>query len=95
MLRLTRRDFAKHEAGVFASLRRVADRPDDNQTVRNYIIERRQPDSNEMHWMIYQVAYETKATLRNQQTGVCIEYRIRAANNAGTGPFSNTVSVVL
>lgn len=72
------------------------DRPDDTQSVRNYIIERRQQDKTGMsNWMIYRIAYETQATLRSQPMGICLEYRIRAANNAGTGPFSNTVSVIL
>ena len=72
------------------------DRPDDNQLVRNYIIERRQQDKTGMsNWMIYRISYETQATLRSQPMAICLEYRIRATNNAGTGPFSNTVSVVL
>jgi hypothetical protein len=67
-------------------------RPNDNQPVRNYVIERRQSISD---WSILQIAYDTQITLRNQPMGIQLEYRIRAANIAGTGPFSNTVSVIL
>jgi hypothetical protein len=84
------------------------DRPADNQPVRNYIIERRQPtlriiataengktNDGFSDWSIFQMAYDTQIILRNQPLGIQLEYRIRAANNAGTGPFSNTVSVIL
>jgi len=68
------------------------DRPAGSQSVRNYVIERRQGISD---WSIFQISYDTQVSLRNQPTGIQLEYRIRAANIAGTGPFSNTVSVIL
>jgi hypothetical protein len=86
------------------------DRPDDGQPVRNYVIERRQlalrsPDFVEAkdgqkgegfsNWTIVHVSYSTQTTLRNQPLGIQLEYRIRAANNAGTGPAGNTVTIVL
>ncbi len=71
-------------------------RPDDNQRVRNYCIERRQQNGDRFSdWTIVHISYRTQATLNNQPTGVQLEYRIRAANNAGTGPASNTVAIVL
>ena len=72
------------------------DRPDDNQPVRNYCIERRQQNGDGISdWTIFCISYQTQAKLTRQPLGIRLEYRVRAANNAGTGPFSNTVSVVL
>ena len=72
------------------------DRPDDNQSVRNYCIERRQQNGEGISdWTIIQISYQTQIKLTGQPLGIRLEYRVRAANNAGTGPFSNTVSVVL
>ncbi len=72
------------------------DRPEDDQRIRNYVVERRQENGEEIsNWTIIQILYETKVILRTQPSGIRLEYRVRAANNAGTGPFSNTVSVVL
>jgi hypothetical protein len=72
------------------------DRPEDNQRVRNYCIERRQENGEGFSdWTIVQISYKTEAILRNQPTGVQLEYPIRAANNAGTGPAGNTITVVL
>jgi hypothetical protein len=71
-------------------------RPAGNLSIRNYVIERRQQSGeNFSDWSIFQIAYDTQITLRNQPIGIQLEYRIRAANIAGTGPFSNTVSVIL
>jgi hypothetical protein len=72
------------------------DRPDDDQRVRNYCIERwHQNGERFSDWTIVHVSYSIQATLRNQPLGIQLEYRIRAANNAGTGPASNTVTIVL
>jgi hypothetical protein len=84
------------------------DRPEGSMPVRNYVIERRQSTLRSIataedgqigdgisDWSIFQIAYETQMTLRNQPLGIQLEYRIRAANTAGTGPFSNTISVIL
>jgi len=72
------------------------ERPADDQRVRNYIIERRQPNGDGIgDWPMIQISYSTQATMRNQPLGIQLEYRVRAANTAGTGPFSNTVSVLL
>jgi hypothetical protein len=72
------------------------DRPDDVQPVRNYIVEsRHQKGDGFCDWTIVQVSYSTQTTLRNQPLGIQLEYRVKAANNAGTGPASNTVTIVL
>jgi hypothetical protein len=72
------------------------DRPDDDQRVRNYCIERRHQNGEGFcDWTIVHISYITQAILRNQPSGIQLEYRIRAANNAGTGPASNTVAIVL
>jgi hypothetical protein len=72
------------------------DRPEDDQRVRNYIIENRRKNTDRFsNWTIVHISYRTQATLRNQPLGIQLEYRIRAANNAGTGPASNTVTIVL
>jgi hypothetical protein len=71
-------------------------RPDDDQPVRNYIVESRQREGDGISdWTIVHISYNTQATLINQPTGVHIEYRVKAANNAGTGQASNTVAIVL
>lgn len=67
-------------------------RPDDDQPIRNYVIESRIRDND---WKLAQISYKTQATLRNQPSGIQLEYRVKAANNAGTGPASNTVTIVL
>jgi hypothetical protein len=72
------------------------ERPADNQPVRNYVIGRRQANGEGIsNWSMLQICYDTQITLRNQPLGIQLEYRIRAANTAGTGPFSNTISVIL
>jgi hypothetical protein len=37
-------------------------------------------------WTIVQISYSTEVTLNKQPLGKQLEYRIRAANNAGTSP---------
>jgi hypothetical protein len=72
------------------------DRPDDDQRVRNYCIESRWQEGEGFgDWTIVHVSYSTQTTLRNQPLGIQLEYRIKAANNAGTGPAGNTVTIVL
>ena len=72
------------------------EKPLDGQRVRNYVIERRQENGDGVgDWTIFCISYQTQAKLTGQPLGVHLEYRIKAANNAGTGPASNTVSVVL
>ncbi len=73
------------------------DRPQPEGFIRNYIIERRQPAGSGSfgNWTVIGTALDTQTNLAGQKRGTCLEYRVRAANNAGTGPFSNTVSVVL
>jgi hypothetical protein len=71
-------------------------RPDDVQPVRNYIVEGRNHNGDGISdWTIVHISYNTQTTLRNQPLGIQLEYRIRAANNAGTGPASNSVAIVL
>ncbi|MGA2678082.1 MAG: fibronectin type III domain-containing protein [Sedimentisphaerales bacterium] len=73
------------------------DRPQHEGFIRNYIIERRQLAGGGSlgNWTVIGTALDTQTNLAGQMRGICLEYRVRAANNAGTGPFSNTVSVVL
>jgi hypothetical protein len=79
------------------TLRLHWDRPETTDPVRNYIIERRRPDGAAAvtAWVIIGTAIGDGITLTRQPRGIRLEYRVSAANNAGTGPFSNTVSVVL
>ena len=79
------------------SLQLKWDRPQPEGFIRNYIIERRQPAGGGSfgNWTVIGTALDTQTNLAGQRRGICLEYRVRAANNAGTGPFSNTVSVVL
>jgi hypothetical protein len=72
-------------------------RPQPEGFIRNYIIERRQLAGGGSfgNWTVIGTALDTQTNLAGQMRGICLEYRVRAANNAGTGPFSNTVSVVL
>ena len=73
------------------------DRPQPEGFIRNYIIERRQiaGGGSLSNWTVIGTALDTQTNLAGQMRGIRFEYRVRAANNAGTGPFSNTVSVVL
>ena len=73
------------------------DRPQPEGFIRNYIIERRQlaGDGSLSNWTVIGTALDTQTNLAGQMRGIHLEYRVRAANNAGTGPFSNTVSIVL
>ena len=73
------------------------DRPQPEGFIRNYIIERRQLAGGGSlgNWTVIGTALDTQTNLAGQMRGICLEYRVRAANNAGTGPFSNTVSVML
>lgn len=72
------------------------DRPAGTRRVRNYIIERRQIQSEAVtDWQIIKSSYRSQVTLTRQPKQVKLEYRIRASNNAGIGTESNTVCVVL
>jgi hypothetical protein len=79
------------------TLRLQWDRPQPEGFIRNYIIERRQLDGGGSlgNWTVIGTALDTQTKLAGQMRGIRLEYRVRAVNNAGTGPFSNTVSVVL
>jgi hypothetical protein len=73
------------------------DRPQPEGFIRNYIIERRQlgGGGSLSNWTVIGTALDTQTNLAGQMRGIHLEYRVRAVNNAGTGPFSNTVSVML
>jgi hypothetical protein len=79
------------------SLQLSWERPQPEGFIRNYIIERRQLAGSGSfgNWTVIGTALDTQTNLAGQMRGIRLEYRVRAANNAGTGPFSNTVSVVL
>jgi hypothetical protein len=72
-------------------------RPQPEGFIRNYIIERRQLAGSGSfgNWTVIGTALDTQTNLAGQMRGIHLEYRVRAANNAGTGPASNTISVVL
>ena len=67
--------------------------PSDGGKVSAYNVERRQRPAGE--WSVAGMAMETEITLTAQQRGVEWEYRVIAANKAGSGPASNTVMAVL
>jgi hypothetical protein len=73
------------------------ERPQAECVIRNYIIERRQLAGGGSfgNWTVIGTALDTQTNLAGQMRGIRLEYRVRAASNAGTGPFSNTVSLVL
>jgi hypothetical protein len=67
--------------------------PADGGRARTYRIERRERPGGV--WAIAEMAIETKVTLTNQDRGKEWEYRVIAANKAGEGMPSNTVTAVL
>ena len=73
------------------------DRPADSSRVRNYIIERRQAQSGNdfTGWTIIEISYQTQVKLIQQPTGLQLEYRVKAANNAGVGLPGNIAAVIL
>ena len=58
-----------------------------------YKIERREQPTGA--WMMVNMAFESEATLNNQDRGKDWEYRIVATNKAGESVPSNTVAAVL
>lgn len=73
------------------------DRPAGSCRVRNYIIERRllRSGSGFIDWAIVKIAYQTQVRLTQQPIGLKLEYRVKAANNAGTGQAGNTIAIVM
>jgi hypothetical protein len=73
------------------------DRPADNSRVRNYIVERRQAQSGGdfTNWTIIEISYQTQARLIKQPTGLQLEYRVKAANNAGESLPGNVTAMIL
>jgi hypothetical protein len=63
--------------------------------VRMYVIERRVESEDIWNWQLAGNSYNPEAVLKNQPTGVKMEYRVRASNAAGESFPSNTVCVVL
>ena len=67
-------------------------------TVRTYVIERRQqPEGGGEfgEWQQAGIALESQTILITQPRGPQLEYRVKAINNGGQSPPSNTVAVVL
>ena len=65
--------------------------------VRTYIIERREPTTDERfdEWRQAGISLETKASLKDQPRGVQLEYRVKAINKGGQSHPTNTIAVVL
>ena len=58
-----------------------------------YRVQRRRRDGGD--WIDVGTSVETAVTLRDQEPGAELEYRVIAVNRAGQGPASNVVRVVL
>jgi hypothetical protein len=67
--------------------------PFDGGPVSAYRVQRRRREGGE--WTDVGTSVETAVTLRDQEPGVELEYRVIALNRAGEGPASNVVRVVL
>jgi hypothetical protein len=67
--------------------------PADGGAVASYKIERRLQSAGD--WALISVAFESEATLNNQERNKDWEYRVIAVNRAGEGVPSNTVAVVV
>lgn len=67
--------------------------PFDGGTVAAYRIQRRRRDSGD--WIDIATTVETAIRLDRQEAGVELEYQIIGINQAGEGPVSNIVRVVL
>jgi hypothetical protein len=67
--------------------------PFDGGPVSAYRIQRRRREGGE--WTDVGTSVETAVTLRDQESGVELEYRVIGVNKAGEGPASNVVRVVL
>nr|VFK18648.1 MAG: Fibronectin type III domain-containing protein [Candidatus Kentron sp. LFY] len=66
--------------------------PADGGKVATYRIQRREP--NAAAWSLVEIAMETGARVATQGEGKKFEYCVVAANKAGEGEASNTVTVV-
>jgi hypothetical protein len=67
-------------------------------TVRNYIIERREQPAGGGEfgdWAIAGTTLNNEINLNDQPRGVQMEYRVKAINTGGESPPSNSVAVVL
>ena len=67
--------------------------PFDGGPVAAYRVQRRRRDGGD--WIDVGTSVETAVTLRDQEPGAELEYRVIAVNQAGQGPASNVVRVVL
>ncbi len=67
--------------------------------VRFYSVERRQMAKQQTEpngqWQHIATALDNKISLREEPTGIRLEYRVRAVNKGGESPPSNTICVVL
>jgi hypothetical protein len=72
------------------------DLPTDGQRVRNFVLERRRQNGDEISdWQIHCISYQTQINLTNQPIGVHLEYRVKAVNIAGQSSPSNIAAIVL
>ena len=72
-------------------------RPETGGAVRNYILQRRDANSEGEFgdWQLLDLFYDTFAALLEQPRGIEMEYRVKAMNPAGESLPSNTAAVVL
>nr|VFJ98748.1 MAG: Fibronectin type III domain [Candidatus Kentron sp. H]VFJ98753.1 MAG: Fibronectin type III domain [Candidatus Kentron sp. H]VFK04306.1 MAG: Fibronectin type III domain [Candidatus Kentron sp. H] len=74
-------------------IRLARKKPVDGGKVANYRIERREAGGGA--WTLVETVIENEATLRDQERGKSLEYRLVATNKAGFGQASNIVTAVL
>jgi len=80
------------------TIRLIWDRPAGEQPIRNYVVEKRiylEDKGWFGPWQIAGTSLDNEINLKNQPTGVQLEYRVKAVNTGGESPPSNTVAVVL
>lgn len=86
----------KLTAGENGSILLQWDRPAGRQRIVNYIIERYIADgSSQNDYQILAISYSRRIKLANQPQTVRLEYRVKAAHNAGQSAASNTVHITL
>ncbi len=80
------------------TIRLIWDSPTGDSPIRNYVIEKRiylEDNGRFGPWQIAGTSFDNETNLKNQPTGIQLEYRVKAVNTAGESPYSNTVAVVL
>ncbi len=63
--------------------------------VRSFIIESRIINGSIGNWLLAGMSFNCETVLKDQPTGVKLEYRIIAANHSGKSCASNTMAIIL